>query len=942
MKTTNTASRGFSNPPCTLLLILFLSRTKAADYALISERLSIQVGYLPRKIAIVFTIILALSAELSFAALPDVPVDGDIELYFTAIYDDQGNFSSYRYDGSVASDSLNANLPVIVPIGISSLQLGQPGLYWSEMRNWSGNSLQLINFTNIVKPVISAAGGAPILSLSQTWKAIDSMQNGGPTERSISTDIVDVYSQYLPGGQLSFGAGLDVKFDVTLQSTANVIMDQSDVVLEKLTLDAGANLTGNSSLVVRTDLVNHGFFGNLAGTIEGNFINDGNAAQGNRALVDGNLYVQGQLSNTGEIWVNSGRLNLAQIANNGGSIVVNGGSIQATSGFTNLRSFELRNGGVSATGGLVNFGDFEWLGGQISGGEINQAGNFTISGSGSKTITDFTGLSNSGTINHVGDAVVTLEGRVTNSGIRYNAKLNNLAGGLYDLQGDGDFQNSAANFGSSEINNAGTFRKSGGTGESVVGGRIAFNNTGTVEVDSGVLSFMGGGSVNNGAFTFSNGGTTRIAGGIFQFNGTNTVSGNGAFEIAAGTVRSSNTSTQTTFSNGVQLLVNGGNIYPYVSSTLDNDAITLATGSAMQLVSGNAGGFVNNGGAVEWTGGNITATATNQTGVFTISDVGTKKVTDGPGLSNSGTINHVGDAVVTLEGRVTNSGIRYNAKLNNLAGGLYDLQGDGDFQNSAANFGSSEINNAGTFRKSGGTGESVVGGRIAFNNTGTVEVDSGTLKFDGNFATSGDVIVANGGQLARSGNYVQTGGTTQVDGVLSATGRVDIQDGQLSGSGIINTNLTNAGLLGPGNSPGLLSVIGDYTQESGGSLLIEIGGLLSGDEYDVLDVTGTASLGGTLDVSLWGDFNPFAGNSFDILLAETIAGEFDLLSLPSLTGGVFWEVNYLPDFFGTTDIVRLNVVSTVPIPPAIWLFGSGLIGFLSFGRRPLRGGGREL
>lgn len=316
---------------------------------------------------------------------------------------------------------------------------------------------------------------------------------------------------------------------------------------------------------------------------------------------------------------------------------------------------------------------------------------------------------------------------------------------------------------------------------------------------------------------------------------------------------------------------------------------------------------------------------------------GTKSIQGNATLTNVGTITQLGSANVGFQG-YTYSGVPRDAVINNLAGGVYDLQGDGNLLRGAGGY-TGIINNAGTFRKSGGTGTSTVG--VTFNNTGTVEVDSGVLRFDGNFATSGDVIVATGGQLARSGNYVQTAGTTQVDGVLSATGRVDIQGGQLLGSGTINADLTNTGFLGPGNSPSLLSISGDYTQDPAGSLLIEIGGLLAGDEYDVLDVTGTASLAGTLDVSLWGDFNPFSGNSFDILLAETIAGEFDLLSLPGLTGGMFREVDYLPDFFGTTDIVRLNVVSAVPIPPAIWLFGSGLIGFLSFGRRPLRGEGGE-
>ena len=43
---------------------------------------------------------------------------------------------------------------------------------------------------------------------------------------------------------------------------------------------------------------------------------------------------------------------------------------------------------------------------------------------------------------------------------------------------------------------------------------------------------------------------------------------------------------------------------------------------------------------------------------------------------------------------------------------------------------------------------------------------------------------------------------------------------------------------------------------------------------------------------------------------------------------------YLTHAIGTTDAVRLSVVSAVPVPNAVWLFGSGLLGLVSiFGRQ---------
>jgi hypothetical protein len=39
------------------------------------------------------------------------------------------------------------------------------------------------------------------------------------------------------------------------------------------------------------------------------------------------------------------------------------------------------------------------------------------------------------------------------------------------------------------------------------------------------------------------------------------------------------------------------------------------------------------------------------------------------------------------------------------------------------------------------------------------------------------------------------------------------------------------------------------------------------------------------------------------------------------------------DAIGTTDVVRLSVVSAVPVPGAVWLFGSGLLGLMGLARR---------
>ena len=193
------------------------------------------------------------------------------------------------------------------------------------------------------------------------------------------------------------------------------------------------------------------------------------------------------------------------------------------------------------------------------------------------------------------------------------------------------------------------------------------------------------------------------------------------------------------------------------------------------------------------------------------------------------------------------------------------------------------------------------------------------------------------GTIIGTGRYIQADGQTINDGSFTQT-TFEIFNGNLSGTGtfigdvLIGSNAT----VNPGNSPGIMTIDGNFN--SIGTLAIEIGGLVAGTEYDVLNVSGTATLAGMLDVSLFdlggGLFTPSLGDSFDILVAETIVGEFDLFSMAILGTGLDWDVSYLLDNIGT-DIVRLSVVDTsvVPVPPAVWLFGTALVGLIGFSKR---------
>ncbi len=152
--------------------------------------------------------------------------------------------------------------------------------------------------------------------------------------------------------------------------------------------------------------------------------------------------------------------------------------------------------------------------------------------------------------------------------------------------------------------------------------------------------------------------------------------------------------------------------------------------------------------------------------------------------------------------------------------------------------------------------------------------------------------------------------------------------GLFRGTGTVNAGSfqVNGGSVLPGASPGALTIQGSYTQSDTGLLEIELGE----SAHDVLEITGTADLAGTLRVLLYEGYVPEVGSYYDILTASYITGGFGNTDLPS---GWIWSVAYLDlDENGLNDTVRLGA-SAVPIPATVWIFGTGLLALLGFRAR---------
>jgi hypothetical protein len=193
---------------------------------------------------------------------------------------------------------------------------------------------------------------------------------------------------------------------------------------------------------------------------------------------------------------------------------------------------------------------------------------------------------------------------------------------------------------------------------------------------------------------------------------------------------------------------------------------------------------------------------------------------------------------------------------------------------------------------------------------GTVNVaDTITVGGGTTLASQGATINAPGATLDLSGTFQSGAGSVTVGSMNVLAG------GLLKGTGTLNGDVNNsAGTVSPGLSPGILTINGNYVQGASGTLNMEIGGTIPGASgHDQLVVTGTATLGGTLNAGLINGFVPAATDSFTLLKANSVTGTFDTTNLPA---GTFLAPSYLVSSF-VLSAPPSAVTTLPPVPPVV-------------------------
>jgi len=588
----------------------------------------------------------------------------------------------------------------------------------------------------------------------------------------------------------------------------------------------------------------------------------------------------------------------------------NGNGATALDGVTINGTYQVINGFAYLNNTITNNGPFQ-IGTNSNSAVVDINGSVTLKGTGAVTMTNNAGnqifgygqnngatLTNQTTIQGSG----TISPGCSNTFINQNIVNANQATPLYVSICSGPMTNT----GTMEATNGGTLVFEGNS----EGGGTFDNTGGTIHADAGsIVQQYGSAILKNGNLTTS--GTGVIQGN--NGNGAVTLDGvtiNGTYQVINGFEYLANTVTN----NGPFQLGTGGN-----PATLDIAGNVTLKGTGTLTMSNNPNtnifGYGQNNGA----------TLTNQ---GTIQGAGVINPTSNNSVINEGVINANQTNTLIINGNFTNTtngkavgtlkvskpstlyiegGLFGNFSGNTLTGGKYMATGRLLFD------GANIVNNAAGITLTGTT--ALIGNQSAVNaltgfstneSTGSFTVTGGqqfATTLSGNFSNAGKVTAAKNSAFkvlcnpSFVCNYVQTAGTTTVDGVLSvAVGNVSLQGGKLFGTGTVAASVNSKASVTAGDTltkAGTLSV-STYTEESTASLNVQIGGTTVGTQYSQLAVSNGVSLNGTLNIKVVNGFVPAVGNTFIILTGSAVGGTFAHVNGLTIPTGGHFTVAYNP------------------------------------------------
>jgi hypothetical protein len=341
-----------------------------------------------------------------------------------------------------------------------------------------------------------------------------------------------------------------------------------------------------------------------------------------------------------------------------------------------------------------------------------------------------------------------------------------------------------------------------------------------------------------------------------------------------------------------------------------------------------------------WTGGDIRdAGITQANGGVSFSGAGTMILFNGHSL-------RLGDDSTWSSGTLQ---FHAGAAITNQSGQAFTNTFDGNLQITLS--GTGGLNNEGTFTKSGGTGVTNFGGGVFLNNTGIVNVNSGTLALTGggtstgtwnvgsgttlNFANSHTlnagtavsglgtgVIRFSGGTTSFNAGSYSVAGTTQINGgtanfnAAASTNLLDLSSGFLGGTGTLTasglTTFTGGTMTGAGT-----------TQASGGVSFSGAGNMDISTSRNLNLGADSSWNSGTIRVGLSGVLAIESGvtltNNFDGTLTNNLGGVATINNAGTLTKSAGTGITTI----GAAGVGSFNNTGSVNVNSGTLSFGFG-------------------
>jgi hypothetical protein len=537
------------------------------------------------------------------------------------------------------------------------------------------------------------------------------------------------------------------------------------------------------------------------------------------------------------------------------------GLINQTNGTINLNG-TLNNSNATLT---VNTASGSWVlnGGTVLGGAITTAGGASL-------------VVNNGTLNGV-----TVNG-LLDVGHTYNGANLTVTNGLV-LNGTAWVGN-PTNSDSGQIQFAGS-QTLGGSGTAVLGNNGVYN----------ALRLPDGGTT----LTIGSGITVRGQNGTIgydiDYGGPQNVSvinqGTISCDVSDGMI----TINAQPFANqGLAQALNGGGLA--LNDTWSNTGTLVASGGTLNL----AGNFATAElGLINQTNGtiNLTGTLNNSNATLTVNTA------SGAWVLNGGTV--LGGAITTPGGAslVVNNGTMNGVTVNGLldVGNTYNGASltvtNGLVLNGTALVGNPTNSYAGAIQFAGsqtlgGSGTAVLGNNGVYN----------ALRLPDGGATltigSGITVRGQNGTIGYSSPF---GGPQNVSVINQGTISCDVTGGTIA---LTPQSFVNQGIVGA--FPGSITANAGF-DSTAGTLAVDLG---SSSSYAQINISGNATLGGTLNVVLTEGYVPAISNSFAVITYGSFSGSFNTINLPM---GPLWQTNYGATAFSllVTEINKL-VFTTQP------------------------------